>query len=333
MEKKGWPPIAAFIIFFLAFFSALAIFLSFTVPPSILEILDRYLYIRSEAEEETGVLYKNRSLQAMQSGMTDTVPWEDDDRFLEARKECGAPVLMAAFRTVLIDPLPGEEANVHLAAKRLSGKVVMPGEAFSQNLALGPYAKANGYRLGPSYSGDRVCNTYGGGVCKIASTLYNVAVLCDLPILERHCHSKPVPYVPYGQDATVAYGMFDFRFRNTNGFPILIWAEGVENKLYIAFYGAKAPPEVTWHHKLLRRFKAGRIYINNPELEKGMEKLVAEGMDGAIVQSWVTVLKSDGTETARQMGKSYYDPLTYVYEKNLYGPPSATASRRSEAAR
>ena len=35
---------------------------------------------------------------------------------------------------------------------------------------------------------------------------YNVAVLSNLKIIERHNHSMPVPYVPYGQDATVAYG-------------------------------------------------------------------------------------------------------------------------------
>ncbi len=55
---------------------------------------------------------------------------------------------MAAFCSVLINPLPGEEYNVQLAAKSLSGKVVQPGEVFSQNQSIGPYTEDRGYRKG-----------------------------------------------------------------------------------------------------------------------------------------------------------------------------------------
>ena len=225
---------------------------------------------------------------------------------------------MAAYRTVLLHPLSGEEANVHLAARNLAGTVVAPGEVFSQNTCLGPYTKEKGYKLGPSLSGDAIYPTYGGGVCKIASTLYNVAVLCNLPIVERHCHSKPVPYVPYGQDATVSYGLFDFRFKNNTSFPIIIWAEALDNKLYIAFYGSETPPQVEWHHQYIRTFAAGKIYKNNPALQKGEERLIEEGADGAIVESWITIRYENGLLETKQLGRSYYDPYPYLYEKNLY---------------
>ena len=151
------------------------------------------------------------------------LPWEKDEKFLKAQEENNAHTLMAAFCSVLIDPLPGEEYNVQLAAKSLSGIVVQPGEVFSQNQNIGPYTESRGYRKGASYAGANIIQTEGGGVCKIASTLYNVAILSDLKIVERHNHTMPVNYVPYGQDATVAYGSKDFKFKNDREYPILIW--------------------------------------------------------------------------------------------------------------
>ena len=57
----------------------------------------------------------------------------------------------------------------------------------------------------------------------------------NLEIIERHNHSMPVAYVPYGQDATVAYGIKDFKFKQ-HPFPILIWAEGIGNRLCIPIW-------------------------------------------------------------------------------------------------
>lgn len=252
------------------------------------------------------------------SGPTTWVPWEENEEFIAIREKCGAKVRMAAYKTVLRDPLPGEEENVHLAARMLSGIVVAPGEVFSQNYKIGPYTQERGFKKGPTYVGTRLTTTIGGGVCKIASTLYNVTVLSNLKIIERSSHSMPVPYVPYGQDATVAYGARDFKFKNDTGQPVLIWAQGVENTLYMAFYGAVEPPKVNWHHEVIDIYKAGKIYTTNPELQPGEERLVMEGMDGAFVTSWVTIDNPDGTVTTKKLQDSYYSPMHHLFEKGRY---------------
>ena len=53
----------------------------------------------------------------------------------------------------------------------------------------------------------------GGGACKIATSLYNLVVLTNQEVIERHNHSMPINYVPYGQDATVAYGVKDLNLK------------------------------------------------------------------------------------------------------------------------
>lgn len=249
------------------------------------------------------------------SGPITVLPWQNDEEFIKALKENGNLTLMGAYHTVLKDPLPGEEYNVHLAAKMLKGRVINPGQVFSQNEKIGPYTEERGFRKGPTYIGSQLTTTIGGGVCKIASTLYNVSILSDLQIVERHAHGMPVPYVPNGQDATVAYGGKDFKFKNNTDGQIMIWAQGIDNTLFIAFYGKEKPRAVEWHHQVLSVEEAPRVYRYNENLEKDVEKLVLEGANGTAVNSWVTILNNDGTIETKQLGISKYRPMAYIIEK------------------
>jgi vancomycin resistance protein YoaR len=255
------------------------------------------------------------------SGKVETLPWEKEGDFLKAQRKSRCSILMAAYRTVLKDPLPGEEYNVHLAARYICGTVLKPGEVFSQNKRAGPYTPARGYRKGPTYEGTRFIETDGGGVCKVASTLYNVAVMANLKIVERHNHGMPVPYVPYGQDATVSYGVKDFRFQNNTSHPILIWAEGIDNELYIALYGQTMPPEVLWSHDVLNVTKAPEIIVKNKNLSPGERRVAHEGMDGAVVRTQITLFYPDGTSVIKDMGQKTYKPLPWIYE---VGPEQET---------
>lgn len=248
------------------------------------------------------------------SGSVTELPWDDEDDFNAAKTRYGTQTLLGAYCTVLNDPLPGEEENVHLGARLLSGTVLKSGETFSQNLTIGPYNSSRGYKKGPTYSGTWVTTTIGGGVCKIASTLYNVTVLSNLQVAERHCHGMPVPYVPYGQDATVSYGNYDFKFKNNTSHTILIWARGIENSLYIAFYGVDTPPQIEWHHQVLHVQKAPVVYKKNKLLAAGEKRVLVEGMDGASVRSWITVKNPDGTLEIKRMGSSYYKAMPYLIE-------------------
>lgn len=272
-------------------------------------------HVNQSAEKNS----KTKNNPPTTSGPVDNVPWKTNPNFKAAQQQSGASIQMAAYCTALRDPLPGEENNVHLAARYLAGKIVQPGEVFSQNLSIGPYSQSRGFQKGPVYIGSQLQTTIGGGVCKMASTLYNVAILCDLPIVERHAHGMPVPYVPYGQDATVSYGFKDFKFKNTNSYPILIWAEGVENILYVGFYGQGNPPQVEWHHEVLQSHKSYRLYKYNPALPKGTEKVIIPGMDGAVIKSWVKIINPDGSSSIKALGKSYYSPMPSIIEKNTSG--------------
>ncbi|ATW24328.1 VanW family protein [Candidatus Formimonas warabiya] len=248
---------------------------------------------------------------------SEPLPWSTDQEFQKAIKQNGTFILMAKYQATLVDPLPGEIFNVNIAAKKLAGTVIQDGAVFSQNKKLGPYTSNQGYQSGPMYKGMKVVTSVGGGVCKIASVLYNLVILSNLPVIERHHHGMTVPYVPPGQDATVCYGVKDFRFLNNSGGPVLIWAEMVDHTLFIAFYGRKISPEVTWQHQTIKKILYWKIYKYNKNLPKGSEKVVIPGQNGLIIRSFITIKYPDGKIEVKKMGKSYYDPMPEVIEKGL----------------
>jgi len=245
------------------------------------------------------------------------LPWEKDPDVRAFLKKQGTPVLMAAFKATLYEPIGAEPYNIALAADKLSGTVVQPGEIFSQNRTLGPYTEDRGYRAGPTYMGNRYTTTIGGGVCKISSLLYNVVLLSNLRVIERHPHSMTVPYVPPGQDATVYYGVRDFKFQNTTDGPVVILAKFVDNTLYMALYGRCKPPEIKWHHAVLKRVPTWTEQHFNPQLPPGGKRVVMKGQEGIVVRSWLTTKTSDGRIIKKVLGTDWYDASPRIVE---YGP-------------
>ncbi len=115
--------------------------------------------------------------------------------------------------------------NLKLLCQALDGFILQPGEEFSFNGVVGERTKEKGYMPAPAYSGDRLVDAVGGGVCQGSTTLYNCVLLADLEVVNRVCHGATVGYVKLGLDATVNWGTTDFQFRNNFNFPVKIQAE------------------------------------------------------------------------------------------------------------
>ncbi|WP_333657488.1 VanW family protein, partial [Tissierella praeacuta] len=131
----------------------------------------------------------------------------------------------------------GRVENIRLSARAISNKLILPGEEFSYNNATGPRSANSGYKEANVIIGGELTPGLGGGVCQTSTTMYNSLLLADLTILERHSHSIPANYVPYGQDAAVSYGYLDLKFRNDFDFPIYTYAKVVSDRVYVYIYG------------------------------------------------------------------------------------------------
>ena len=125
------------------------------------------------------------------------------------------PDLLSTFSTKYDASNTPRTTNLKLAMNKLNGVVVSPGETFSYNKTLGKRTAEAGYREAGGFAGGRVVQTLAGGICQISSTLYDAVVYANLEIVERHNHMFLAGYVGAGKDATVVYGAYDFKFKNT----------------------------------------------------------------------------------------------------------------------
>lgn len=127
----------------------------------------------------------------------------------------------------------GRYNNIQLASKSCNNTIVWPGKVFSFNDVVGPRTPERGYAIAPVIGG----SDFGGGVCQVSTTVYNAALKAGLPIVERYGHSRPVPYVAAGRDATVSYNAADMKFRNDRPYPIIVKAGVERGKIYAYILG------------------------------------------------------------------------------------------------
>ena len=132
------------------------------------------------------------------------------------------PDLLSEFSTNYSVGDRDRTTNLQLAANKINGTVLMPGETFSYNKVVGERTIAAGYKEAPIYVSGEVVDGLGGGICQITSTLYNAVVYANLDIVERSNHQFVPSYVKASRDATVVYGSIDFKFKNNRNYPIKI---------------------------------------------------------------------------------------------------------------
>ena len=158
----------------------------------------------------------NVSLSTERLKIYDFVPWD----------EAQPGDLLYAFTTFYTTSLKkegnaGRIYNIALATERLTGIRVKSGESFSFNAVCGPYTQENGYRSAPILSGESAMG-YGGGVCQVCSTLYNIVLRVPAVVEDMHWHSQGgVSYLPAGFDATVSDSK-DMVFRNVLPYTVRI---------------------------------------------------------------------------------------------------------------
>jgi len=137
---------------------------------------------------------------------------------------------------------PAERANILLSAAAVDNTVIAPGAEFSFNDQVGERTPERGYQDGLMFDNGQIVRGTGGGICLVATGLYNAALQAGLEITERHPHSGVVSYAPPGCDAGIYYGQEDFKFRNTTTRPVVIRTEAADDHVTVQLFGQTPPP-------------------------------------------------------------------------------------------
>jgi len=184
--------------------------------------------------------------------------------------------------------------NVELAASRVNGELIPPGGTFSFNRAVGPVNFDSGYKTGfgiIATNGDiTTIPSVGGGICQVATTVFQAAFRAGMPIVERNWHLYWIerygssPSGAQGLDATVDpdYDL-DFSFKNAtnNWLAVVFWYDG--SNVHAELWGSNPgwqvqvdPPVITNVVPTTQEMH----YETSDEIPAGTTILVEHAQDG-----------------------------------------------------
>jgi len=213
--------------------------------------------------------------------------------------------------------IPEKATNIRLAAQRLNGVVVPPGGTFSFNQEVGPTTLDAGFQWGfgieASGSGARTVPSVAGGICQVATTLFQRVFWSGFPLVERHWHLYWIPaYTSRGMvglDATVdGDSGLDFRWSNPTDSYILIQSATDDSNVYFGLYGT----DRNWKIKVDDPQISHRVTADpapvaqaEPTLPWGRILPVETARDGFDVAINRTVTREDGQPRALTVQSSY----------------------------
>ena len=200
--------------------------------------------------------------------------------------------------------------NLRLAASRLDGAVVMPGQVFDFNGTVGPRDEAHGYRVATVISEGELVDGLGGGTCQISGTLHGAAFFAGLDIVERYPHSRPSYYIKLGLDATVVYPTINFRFRNPFDYPIVLHETVGSGLVRAEILGPSRKLTVTYFRRIEGYVPFEEVERKTPKLPEGVRSLAQRGIPGFKTASSRVV--RDGAYAVREKWSDTYPPTTQI---------------------
>ena len=204
--------------------------------------------------------------------------------------------------------------NLTLACQAINGTVINAGETFSFNGVVGERTASKGYRTATVYVGTQSKEELGGGICQVASTMYDAALYAEMEITSRACHTFFVTYVPGGLDATVYWGSLDFCFRNNTEYPIRINASVSGGYVNISIDGTKTNDHVVkLSSTRLSTTPYSTVYEYDSSLPTGYRKETTYPYTGYTYEAYQYIYDGAGNllET-NYLGKSSYSKRDQV---------------------
>jgi vancomycin resistance protein YoaR len=214
--------------------------------------------------------------------------------------------------------------NIELAAQLLNGVMVMPGQEFSFNSEIGAMTEDAGFQIAYGIVNNdgelRTIPTEAGGICQVATTVFQPVFATGYDITQRSTHSYWIPSYSFngmvGLDATVdpASGL-DLKWVNNSEHAVLIQAVADGENFTVRLIGQPPGWEVRIDEPVITNIQWADqetiFYEPDTALEPGETVRVERAHDGFDVKVGRTVIRADGSE-------SYWaDEVTYGKARNV----------------
>ncbi len=222
-------------------------------------------------------------------------------------------------------------SNIALACEKINGTKLEPGEEFSFNGVVGQRTTANGFKEATVIQGGQYEQGLGGGICQVSSTLYNAVVMANLEVTERNAHAWPSSYVPEGLDATVDYGVLDFKFKNNTDYQVFVlaWWDPADSTCHCEIYGKKLPDGQ--YIKFISEVSKGATpttveYVANAEMAVGTTNTVRSAHNSVTAKAYQVWYDKDGNEIQSiEYNTTYYKSYNKKVEVGVLNPDGTIA--------
>lgn len=201
--------------------------------------------------------------------------------------------------------------NLRIAAQKLDGYVLLPGETFDFNTVVGPRTEANGYRVAPVIAQGELVDGIGGGTCQIAGTLHGAAFFAGMHIVERKPHTRPSFYIKMGLDAAVAYPTITLKLKNDFPHPVVLHETVQGGVVRAEILGPKRTRDVTFVRRITDVVPFKEREVDDAKLPTGERVLSQRGIPGFKITRERVV--REGQDVTREQTSDAYPPTTQVW--------------------
>lgn len=242
---------------------------------------------------------------------------------------------LGSFSTDFSTSAAGRSANVKNACNLINGKVIYPGEEFSVYKAISPITVENGYEIAGAYSNGQVVDSVGGGVCQVATTLYNAVIRAELEIVQRYNHSMIVGYASPSSDAAIAGTYKDLKFKNNYEQPVFI--EGYCSGGIITFniYGVETRPAnrtVSFRSETLSEEMPNVQFNFDASQPVGYYNVEQSAHKAVVARLWKTVTVDGNVESDEVFNNSKYNSSPKIVTVGTNGASAELLAQMNAAA-
>ena len=210
------------------------------------------------------------------------------DMSLEEAMAEGLVVLISSYTTEFSggQANANRNSNIHLIADLLNNSVVAAdGGSWSFNETAGERTEDAGFLSAGTIISGEFSESVGGGICQVATTVFNAVYEAGLPVAERHNHSLYISRYPDGRDAAVSWPDLDLVWSNDTTSDILVQCSYTDTSVTVSLYGVDPHRKVeTVTGDWQAGARHGTVTERDSSLSPGESYVKTEGVDGRRIE-------------------------------------------------
>jgi vancomycin resistance protein YoaR len=171
--------------------------------------------------------------------------------------------------------------NLKLAASKINGLVLKPGEEWSFNGHVGERSQKMGYKVAHVITAGEMVDGLAGGTCQISTTVFGAAFFAGLDLVRTTNHSRPSAYTPLAFDATVVWPHVDLVLRNPYDFPVAVRYVVANGEAKVEILGKKRPyDKIVFEREVIEETPFSTEERLDEEIKEGEITIDQEGFNG-----------------------------------------------------